>query len=131
MDIEVTRAVLDALREMSEAAHPHEACGMLLGDGSQITDVVPTRNVHPTPATHFEIDPQALIDAHRAERDGGPRIMGYYHSHPNGDARPSETDRAMAAGDGKLWAIVAGATVTLWRDHQEAFGALSYRVIER
>lgn len=131
MDIEVTRGVLDALCEMSEAAHPHEACGILLGEGAQISAVIPTRNIHPDPETHFEIDPQALIDAHRKERDGGPAIMGYYHSHPNGDARPSATDRAMAAGDGKLWAIVAGSTVTLWRDEREAFAALSYRVIDR
>jgi len=131
MDIEVTRGVLDALCEMSGAAHPHEACGILLGEGAQITAAIPTRNVHPDPETHFEIDPQALIDAHRMEREGGPAIMGYYHSHPNGDARPSATDRAMAAGDGKLWAIVAGSTVTLWRDERDAFAALSYRVIDR
>ncbi|WP_252260106.1 Mov34/MPN/PAD-1 family protein [Erythrobacter aurantius] len=131
MDIEVTRAVLDALYEMSEAAHPNEACGILLGEGAHITAAIPTRNVHRHPETHFEIDPQALIDAHRKEREGGPAIMGYYHSHPTGDARPSATDRAMAAGDGKLWVIVAGSTVTLWRDLPEAFAALSYRVIDR
>ena len=41
--------------------------------------------------------------------------MGYWHSHPSGDAMPSVTDAAMAAPDGKLWLIVGGDTVTAWR----------------
>ena len=127
---EVSRDVLEAIRTAARAAYPQEACGILLGQHACITGLVPTRNVHPTPETHFEIDPQALIDALRAERGGGPAVVGYYHSHPKGAAQPSKTDQAMAAGDGKVWAIVAGDRVTLWRDDPGCFHPLSYRVVE-
>lgn len=78
-------------------------------------------NVSETPETRFEVDPVALFAAMRAEQAGGPRIAGYWHSHPSGDARPSATDAAMAAADGKLWLIVAGADVTLWRTGRDGF----------
>lgn len=112
----------------ARAAHPDEACGLLLGEGMRITAARPAANIHPTPQTHFEIDPQALIDAHRAARDGGPQVLGYYHSHPTGDPVPSATDRAMAAGDGRIWAIIAGHEMALWHDDAAGFVPLSYRV---
>lgn len=113
----------------ASAAHPREACGILLGEGNRITAACATANIHPTPTTHFEIDPQALIDAHRAARQGsGPQVIGYFHSHPVGPPEPSATDRASAAGDGRVWAIIAGGDVRFWRDAQAGFAALSYAV---
>ena len=118
-------------------------------DCAHIARLEEVANVHPTPRTHFEIDPQALINAHRAQREGaglddasgaasGPvsgaaseALIGYFHSHPTGSARPSACDARMAAGDGKIWAIVAGEEVTFWRDAAEGFCALSFRVVDR
>ena len=118
--------IICLLLEQATAAHPHECCGLLLGEGAQITAVQPAANVHPAPETHFEIDPAALVEAHRAARSGGPQVVGYYHSHPNGLAEPSATDRAQAAHDGAIWAIVAGGDVTFWRDDESGFVALPY-----
>lgn len=114
------------MRAAAAAAHPHEACGILLGEGNRITAARPAANVHPTPATHFEIDPRALIDAHRAARAGGAEVVGYFHSHPTGPAAPSATDRACAAGDGKVWAILACKDITFWKDGEAGFTALSF-----
>ena len=130
MEWEVTREALTAMRAAAVAAHPHEACGVLLGQGAQITAARPARNVHPTPATHFAIDPQALIDAHRSARSGGPPVLGYFHSHPVGLPEPSATDRACAAHDGRIWAIIAGADVRFWIDGEQGFAALSLCLIE-
>lgn len=129
MDVTVTSGVLGAVLAEARAAHPRECCGLLFGDTNAITGYRPAVNVHPNPETHFEIDPQVLIDAHRAMRRGGPRLVGYYHSHPAGPAEPSATDRAMAARDGMIWAIVAGDELRLWRAGGEGFSALSYTVI--
>ena len=119
--------VLDEMRVSARAASPHECCGILLGTPTRITAAIAAENVHPSPHTRFEIDPQALIDAHRSARNGGPQIAGYYHSHPAGHAYPSATDRAQAAHDGAIWAIVGQAgDVTFWRDDEEGFTPLSY-----
>jgi predicted GIY-YIG superfamily endonuclease/proteasome lid subunit RPN8/RPN11 len=130
-DLSVERRILEMLLSEAAAARPRECCGILLGDGLRIARAVPAANVHARPETHFEIDPQALIDAHRAARSGGPQVLGYYHSHPNGLARPSATDRALAVADGKVWAIVAEGDVTFWRDGEEGFAALSYALADR
>lgn len=102
---------------------------MLLGSDSTIDLAMPTANVAPDPTRHFEIDPAALIAAHRAARNGsGPQVVGYFHSHPNGLARPSATDEANAARDGRIWVIVAGDAITCWRDGANGFEPLSYCV---
>jgi len=130
-DVEVARGALTAMRAAAAAAHPLEACGVLLGEGARIVQAREARNVHPAPATHFEIDPQALIDAHRAARTGAAlQVLGYFHSHPAGTAAPSPTDRACAAHDGRIWAIIAGSDVRLWRDDIAGFAALSFTIIE-
>lgn len=96
-----------------------------------MASIQPAKNVHPAPATHFEIDPQALIDAHRAARGGGPPVLGYYHSHPTTPPQPSRTDQDMAAGDGLIWAIIGQGKVNFFRDTDRGFAPLSYRAVER
>ncbi len=128
MEIELTSGIAATLRAEAARAHPLECCGLLLGQGARLLELRPAANVHPAPERHFEIDPAALIAAHRAARAGGLQVLGYYHSHPNGLAQPSATDRAGASGDGRIWAIVAGDTVTWWRDCRHGFEVLPTRL---
>ena len=130
MHIDVAKHVVEAMHSAALAVHPHEACGSLLGEEKRILSFIATRNVHSDPETHFEIDPQALINAHRAAREGGPQVVGYYHSHPVGAAEPSQTDRAMASGDGRVWAIVAEGGVKFWQDSPGGFEGLSHELVE-
>lgn len=97
------------------AVSPVEVCGLLFGTSDAIIGALPCRNVAPNPAIAFEIDPAQLIAALRAERAGGPRVVGCYHSHPSGDPTPSRRDAADAAPNGWLWLIVAGAEAALFR----------------
>jgi proteasome lid subunit RPN8/RPN11 len=125
----ISRSVARAIRRHAEAAAPLEACGLLFGEGSAITGWATADNVAETPDTRFEIDPAALFAALRAERGGGPRVVGYWHSHPSGEAAPSATDVAMAAPDGKLWLIVAGEAMTLWRAGEIGFEAVEIDLV--
>lgn len=132
MELSVARSVLESLRAEAEAAHPDECCGLLLGgpgESARIERVVPAENVAGDRRRAFEIDPGALIAAFRAEREGGPVVIGYYHSHPLGSAEPSAQDRAQAPRDGRIWAIVAGGEVRFWREADSGFEPLSYRPV--
>ncbi len=128
MVVELTSGVTATLLEEAARAHPRECCGLLLGQGARVEQVVPALNVHAEPLHQFEIDPQTLISAHRAARSGGPQVVGYYHSHPNDSAEPSLTDLAGASGDGLIWAIIAGEAVSWWRDQPGGFEVLPTRV---
>jgi len=130
MQLELASEALAAMLSHADRAAPEEACGLLLGEGTRITQAHPAANIAPDPARHFEIDPQALIDAHRAVRSGGPQVIGYYHSHPSGPAEPSATDRAQASGDGLVWAIIANGEVRIWRDGDDGFAPLSYALVD-
>jgi proteasome lid subunit RPN8/RPN11 len=118
------------------AAEPgREVCGLLLSSqdsvrterdawstsfdcarDERVESVVETPNVAANPADSFEIDPAALFAALRTERAGGPRLIGHYHSHPNGSPTPSERDAVMANQPGRLWLIVAAGTARMWRE---------------
>lgn len=115
MRLAISRCVVEAIQQAAAAAAPREACGLLFGGDAEISGWQAVENVAEEPESRFEIDPAALFAALRAERGGGPRIAGYWHSHPSGDPAPSATDAAMAEPDGKLWLIVAGESVGAWR----------------
>jgi proteasome lid subunit RPN8/RPN11 len=131
MAITVTRSVLHAILAEAARAAPEEACGLLLGRDLRIEEARPAANCAPDRLRHFEIDPRALIDAHRASRGGGPDVIGYFHSHPTGSADPSATDRALAGHDARVWAIAAKGAVTFWRDEEAGFVPLSYVIEDR
>jgi desampylase len=92
-----------------------EICGLIFGKQNEVQHAMLADNVASKPDDAFEIDPAALISAHRLAREGGPNLLGYFHSHPNGKAIPSEIDAKNAAPDGQLWLIIAGRGITAWR----------------
>ncbi len=112
-------SVVDAVRDAALAALPDECCGLLLASvpGGPVDLAASARNVADDPARRFEVDPAALLAAHRAWRAGGPAIVGCYHSHPTGTPSPSATDAAMADPALPLWLICGGAdrALRLWR----------------
>ncbi len=124
MTIEVTSGTIATLLAEATKAAPRECCGLLLGKGLRVLEACPAANLAADPLRHFEIDPAALIAAHRAERSGGPQLLGYYHSHPAGHPLPSATDCEHASGDGRVWAIVAGGEVRFYRDGPGGFASM-------
>ncbi len=110
MDFRISRVTRGAMIARSAETPEYEVCGLLFDDGS----VQHCANVAVDPATSFEIDPAALIGAHKAERAGGRKLIGCYHSHPNGVGVPSAQDEA-AAIEGQIWVIIANSKITQWR----------------
>ena len=107
--------LLDAILADARAEPGLERCGLLYGGAAEITGFAPARNVAADPRRRFEVDPAALLAAHRATRRGGPAIVGCYHSHPSGPPEPSAQDAAHAEPNGWLWLIVSPGDARLWR----------------
>ncbi|WOE76453.1 M67 family metallopeptidase [Alterisphingorhabdus coralli] len=115
MAVAITSTLCAEMVRAAEEAAPLECCGLLLGQGDTVTAILPAANISDTPDNAFLIDPVVLVQAQRAARQGGPDILGHYHSHPNGRSEPSERDQAQALPDGRLWAIIASGKVRFWR----------------
>jgi desampylase len=107
----------ELLRQLADAASAsaEEVCGLLFGTLEAGVSAQTCRNVAADPRRRFEIDPAALLAAHRAQRAGGPAIVGCYHSHPRGDPTPSPRDAADAAANGWLWLILGAGEARLFR----------------
>ena len=114
MAVKIHPSPLAEIVVLAAATPGEEVCGLLFGADDRIDAARATRNVAADRHHAFEIDPAALFAALRAERGGGPRLIGHYHSHPGGSAIPSRRDLA-AAVPGPLWLIVTGAEARLWR----------------
>jgi desampylase len=83
-----------ALLHEAESAQPNEACGLLLGIGHEVRQVVPIRNAASTPQTAYRLDEQAFVKAMYQGEANGLTLLGFYHSHPKSEPIPSQTDIA-------------------------------------
>ncbi len=97
--LELRQEHLDAINAHAEADYPHECGGLLLGrldaDGNKaVVETLPMENTADVETRHDRvlIDPRALMLADRKAREKGLDIIGYYHSHPDDEAVPSQFD---------------------------------------
>jgi desampylase len=121
----IAAGVLDAVEAHARSVLPEECCGLLLGTAAGIVDAVRSANLSDDPARRFLLDPQAHFHARRIARDRGLAVVGFYHSHPDSEPVPSESDLAGATYEGHLYLIVrplaAGCDGRLFRLEGSAF----------
>ncbi|MGD9902287.1 MAG: M67 family metallopeptidase [Vicinamibacterales bacterium] len=96
--VHIPGTVIDAVLAHAAADAPREACGLLIGAGSEVHRAVRARNVARGPA-RYRVAAEDHFAAIRAARSEGLDVVGGYHSHPATAAEPSATDRATAFAD--------------------------------
>jgi proteasome lid subunit RPN8/RPN11 len=95
----LSSAVASQIEQEGIAAYPNECCGILVGrevgDERIVQKLVPMKNVFDAGEQYhrFSIDPMALARADEDANKEGCAVLGFYHSHPDHPARPSEYDR--------------------------------------
>jgi proteasome lid subunit RPN8/RPN11 len=90
-----------AIRAHAARDYPHECCGVLLGqvegETKIVTEMRALENVHEEGhERRYLISPEAMFRVEREARANGLKTLGFYHSHPDHPARPSEYDREWA-----------------------------------
>ncbi|ELZ46151.1 Mov34/MPN/PAD-1 family protein [Halorubrum californiense DSM 19288] len=111
--IEFARAAYDDVVRHARAGGAEEVCGVLAGarrDGDEASVVARAHraeNVADAPETRYRIDPEAQLELFEAIEAEGRDVVGFYHSHPAGPARPSETDAERATWPGYSYVICA------------------------
>jgi proteasome lid subunit RPN8/RPN11 len=82
--------------------YPNECCGIMYGrdiaEGRVVDRLEAVPNVFDeTERFHrFSISPKQLMEAEKKAGDEAKLVLGFYHSHPDHPARPSEYDRQHA-----------------------------------
>jgi proteasome lid subunit RPN8/RPN11 len=99
--LKISRELAGRIRAHGVATYPHECCGALLGrdgDGTrEALDLMPLANRRDdSPRNRFEVTSEDVRMAEKAARAQKLELIGWYHSHPDAPARPSEYDREHA-----------------------------------
>ena len=94
------------LADLALEGKPHEVCGLIVGHGLEAESVIPIENVANQPETHFELSPQQLAQQLPQLEKSGLEVIAIYHSHPNGEPIPSQTDICEATWENTPYLIV-------------------------
>ncbi len=102
--MQIARELMDELIAHARAELPNESCGMLAVDGDRFTQFFAARNEFASPM-RFRIDSADQIRIWTAIDELGQEAA-IFHSHPNSEASPSQTDINLARDwPGAIWVI--------------------------
>jgi proteasome lid subunit RPN8/RPN11 len=96
--IRIAEQQLEEIREHGIRDYPYECCGLLLGrygaDEKVVTETYPISNAREESAkrNRFLIEPVELMRGERYARERDLEVVGFYHSHPDSAAVPSQYD---------------------------------------
>lgn len=92
---------LQTVARHASVSYPEECCGFLIGRASEETTMVERvlsvgNERRDSRHNRYLIHPETVLAAHKEARALGLDVVGYYHSHPDHPAVPSEFDREHA-----------------------------------
>jgi len=99
--IEISDALREIIKKEGEKAHPNECCGVIFGEFAEDKKAVlvnPILNSFGDDEKYhrFLITPEDMLKAELKAREMKLEIIGFYHSHPDCPAKPSDYDRTHA-----------------------------------
>ena len=97
--IQLSQEHSEQIRAYGEQEYPNECCGLLIGHFAEngirtVSEVQPIANARETDAkrNRFLIRPEELVRGERHAAKKGLDVIGFYHSHPDHPAVPSQYD---------------------------------------
>ena len=116
---DLTAGVANMIRRHGEETFPHECCGALIGNAPDVTAAVPLPNTtEEGPRRRFLVRPSDYRMAEQRASELGGELLGFYHSHPDHPARPSQfdLDHAWPTFAYVIVSVMAGAArdMTVW-----------------
>ncbi len=99
--LKIGSELLQRIHAHGVETYPHECCGAILGrddeSSREVLDLLPLANRrNDSPRNRFEVTPEDVRLAEKTAGDKKIELIGWYHSHPDAPARPSEFDREHA-----------------------------------
>ena len=95
------------LSQYSENQKPKESCALLFGKDNQVLDIFLTENIEES-SVNFTISNEQLIEGYKIAEEKKMDVIGIFHSHPNSDAFPSNTDKKFMQSNPVVWIIYSG-----------------------
>ena len=90
---DLNAGVANVIRRHGEETFPYECCGALIGNAHDVIAAVPLPNTtEEGPRRRFLVRPSDYRMAEQRASELGGGLLGFYHSHPDHPARPSQFD---------------------------------------
>ena len=103
----------EELAKYAEAEKPYESCAILVGNETDVNwtvkEVVLTENTAKSKVT-FTISPDKEFEVDQKAKKSNMEIVCIFHSHPESEAQPSETDKKFMRVNPFPWIIYSGTT---------------------
>jgi proteasome lid subunit RPN8/RPN11 len=91
--ISLTDQALDTIRAHGRETYPNECCGALIGrDGVVLHTLALPNTTEAGPRRRFLVRPEDYRAAETRAREERCELLGFYHSHPDHPAQPSQYD---------------------------------------
>ncbi len=95
------------LSEYSENQKPNESCALLFGKDNTVQDFFLTENIEKSPV-NFTISNKQLIEGYKMAEEKKMDVIAIFHSHPDSEAYPSNTDKKFMQSNPVVWIIYSG-----------------------
>ncbi len=95
------------LTEHAENEKPKESCAILFGKDSLVSEVFLTKNIEES-SVNFTISNEQLIEGYKIAEEKKVEVIAIFHSHPDSDAYPSNTDKKFMQSNPVAWIIHSG-----------------------
>ena len=107
----ISQAQKELLLNHASKCNPNESCAILFGkienEKSIVKDVYLTENIDDSPV-NFTISNEQLIEGYKIAEEKKVEVIAIFHSHPNSDAYPSNTDKKFMHSNPVVWIIYSG-----------------------
>jgi len=108
--LKLSTEIAEKIRSHGAETYPHECCGALLGRDAEVGETPSAEGAHlvareilalfplvnrrdDSPRNRFSVTSDDVRDAEKAARGKDLDVVGWYHSHPDHPAKPSQYDR--------------------------------------
>jgi proteasome lid subunit RPN8/RPN11 len=93
VSLRLSSEVIAAIRAHGRDTYPHECCGALIGQAGEVVEALALPNTtEEGPRRRFLVRPDDYRAAESRASAMGAELLGFYHSHPDHPARPSQYD---------------------------------------
>ena len=104
----LTKAQRQLLSTEATNQKPNESCALLFGkienEKITISEIYPTENIEKSPI-NFTVSSEQLIQGYKIAEEKGLDVIGIFHSHPDSEPYPSETDKKFMEINPVVWVI--------------------------
>ena len=104
--VNIPRSIFDEMVAHCRRGYPNEACGILAGEGNEVSKLYTMTNTEGSPVSYM-MEPAEQFRAMKDMRSNNLSMIAIFHSHPASPAYPSAKDVGLAFYEECVYVIVS------------------------